>query len=54
MIETARNHRVTPRIVIVSSGTHFRSTFDQQIRDDHEPLKILGSKVYCVPAYVVC
>jgi len=54
MIETARNHSVTPRLVVVGSGAHYGSTFDQQIRDSHEPLKIFGSKEYCTPAYVVC
>ncbi|KAK2459322.1 hypothetical protein APHAL10511_008677 [Amanita phalloides] len=49
MIETARRHSVTPRLVIISSDTHHRTTFDQQVRDSEEPLKILGSKEYCTP-----
>lgn len=54
MTETARKHSVTPRLVVVSSGTLYRATFDQQIRDSHEPLKIFGSKEYCTSEYVVC
>ncbi|KAF8350271.1 hypothetical protein F5887DRAFT_1224424 [Amanita rubescens] len=49
MIETARNHSVTPRLVVVSSVVHYESTFDQQIKDSREPLKIFGSKEYCTP-----
>jgi len=49
MIETARNHSVTPRLVDVSSVVHHELTLDQQIRDSHEPLKIFGSKEYCTP-----
>ncbi|KAF8350270.1 hypothetical protein F5887DRAFT_422881 [Amanita rubescens] len=44
MIETARTHSVVPRLVVVSSGAHYWSTFDQQVRESPEPLKTLGSK----------
>ncbi|KAF8350274.1 hypothetical protein F5887DRAFT_944569 [Amanita rubescens] len=44
MVETARNYSVTPRMVVVSSAAHYSTTFDQQVRDSHEPLKILGRR----------
>ncbi|KAF8350272.1 hypothetical protein F5887DRAFT_423189 [Amanita rubescens] len=47
MIETARNHSVTPRMVVVSSGVHYWAKFDRQVMENHEPLKTLGSKDYC-------
>ncbi|KAK2467571.1 hypothetical protein APHAL10511_000426 [Amanita phalloides] len=49
MIETARRHSVTPRLAIISSDMHYWTTFDQQVRDNEEPLKLLGSKEYCTP-----
>ena len=53
MIETARNH-CHPRLVVVSSRTHYWTEFDLQIIENHELLKVLGSKEYCTTEYVVC
>jgi hypothetical protein len=54
MIETARTHSVVPRLVVVSSGAHNWSTFDQQVRESSEPLKTLGSKECRTAQYVIC
>ncbi|KAF8163976.1 hypothetical protein BJ912DRAFT_1097089 [Pholiota molesta] len=43
MVETAKIHRTTPRIVVVSSEYHYWTTIPQEIVDSPNPWKLLGT-----------
>ncbi|KIL64811.1 hypothetical protein M378DRAFT_186611 [Amanita muscaria Koide BX008] len=47
MVETAKNHLITPRIVVVSSEVHGWASFSDQVLSSHSPLQVLGSNEYC-------
>ncbi|KAJ6618970.1 hypothetical protein B0H10DRAFT_2164030 [Mycena sp. CBHHK59/15] len=47
MIETAQEHSTLPRIVIVSSGTHYWVDIEKSVCENPEVLKTLGSSEYC-------
>ncbi|KAJ7483218.1 hypothetical protein FB451DRAFT_1084389 [Mycena latifolia] len=47
MIKTAQEHATHPRIVVVSSGTHYWASVDKSLCEDPEMLKTVGSAEYC-------
>ncbi|KAJ7286856.1 hypothetical protein C8J57DRAFT_572775 [Mycena rebaudengoi] len=50
MLRTATRHSTVPRIVVVSSETHYWAEFDKKVRETRgEILKTLGSAAYCTP-----
>ncbi|KAF9485551.1 NAD(P)-binding protein [Pholiota conissans] len=44
MVETAKTHRTTPRIVVVSSETHYWTSFAKEVIDSPNPLRLLGAE----------
>jgi len=49
MIQTAKNYSTTPRLVVVSSATHYWADIEQKAIDSPNYLKTLGSQEYCTP-----
>ncbi|KAJ7860404.1 hypothetical protein B0H14DRAFT_575715 [Mycena olivaceomarginata] len=47
MIKTAQQHSTTPRLVVVSSDTHYWVKMDKTLSEDPDLLKTLGSAEYC-------
>ncbi|KAJ7078774.1 hypothetical protein C8R44DRAFT_910112 [Mycena epipterygia] len=53
MIKTAQEYSISPRIVVVSSGSHHWVTIEKSIAEDPAILQTLGSAEYCSkPRYV--
>ncbi|KAJ7286170.1 hypothetical protein C8J57DRAFT_1461364 [Mycena rebaudengoi] len=49
MIETARKHSTIPRVVVVSSETHYWASIAKSVRENPDMFKTLGSQTYCTP-----
>ncbi|KAF9443635.1 NAD(P)-binding protein [Macrolepiota fuliginosa MF-IS2] len=49
VLETAKQHRTIPRIVIVSSEVHFWTKFEDKVLDSPNAFEVLGSEEYCTP-----
>jgi len=49
MIQTAKDHSTTPRLVVVASGMHYWADIEQKAIKSPDYLKTLGSKEYCTP-----
>ncbi|KAF8625040.1 hypothetical protein AX17_006954 [Amanita inopinata Kibby_2008] len=47
MMQTSKKYDVTPRLVLVGSEVHFWTSFDKQVLESNEPVRLLGSKKYC-------
>ncbi|KAJ7921254.1 hypothetical protein B0H13DRAFT_2656140 [Mycena leptocephala] len=47
MIKTVEQHSTVPRLVVVSSGLHYRSEIDKRITENLNILKTIGSAEYC-------
>ncbi|KAJ7837944.1 hypothetical protein B0H13DRAFT_1651258 [Mycena leptocephala] len=47
MIKTAQQHSTVPRLVVVSSGLHYRSEIDKRVAENPNMLKTIGSAEYC-------
>ncbi|KAH9477764.1 Short-chain dehydrogenase/reductase phmF [Psilocybe cubensis] len=43
MLETAKTHQTTPRLVVVSSGVHFWTKIDDSVIKSENPLKAFGT-----------
>jgi retinol dehydrogenase 12 len=50
MLETGKTFSVEPRLVVVSSGTHYWATLEKEVVDSPQPLKTFSSKEYCTPS----
>ncbi|KAF9526086.1 NAD(P)-binding protein [Crepidotus variabilis] len=50
MIETAKKHETTPRLVVVSSDTHYLAQFQQKMLESPHPLRVFSSTDYFNPA----
>jgi retinol dehydrogenase-12 len=48
MLETARTHGTHPRLVVVTSETHFWADLDAEVRAAPSLLGVLSSRAYCV------
>lgn len=42
MIETANDHKTTPRIVIVSSEMHYMTQLQKELMESPNPLEMFG------------
>lgn len=49
MLETAKQYNTTPRMVVVSSGTHYRAQLEDKVLESPNAFEVLGSKEYCTP-----
>ena len=46
MLRTAENHHINPRIVVVSSGLHYRAKLDKNVFDSPNGLEKFGKVEY--------
>jgi retinol dehydrogenase-12 len=53
MVETAKTHHTTPRIVVVSSEVHYWTTLSQEVLDSSNPLRLLGKDKDYIAKYVL-
>jgi hypothetical protein len=51
-VKTAEDHKVNPRLVIVSSGMHYWCKLSEKDLGYDNMVKTLGSKEYSTSAYV--
>ncbi|CAK5283324.1 unnamed protein product [Mycena citricolor] len=47
MIKTAREHQITPRLVIVASDVHYWTEISKEVAEDPSPLSVLGGAEFC-------
>lgn len=49
LLETAKQCRTTPRVVLVTSVAHYRAEIEDKVLDSPNAFDVLGSKEYCTP-----
>jgi len=49
MIQTAKDHSTTPRLVVVSSEMHYWADIEKKAVDSPNYFKTIGKKEYCTP-----
>ncbi|PFH48620.1 hypothetical protein AMATHDRAFT_42142 [Amanita thiersii Skay4041] len=47
LVQTASEHSTVPRLVLVSSEAHFRTSFKDMVVNSNQPLQMLSNEKYC-------